>query len=296
MFGRATPPRHRRASRRASIRPALLLALAAAVIAALGVPLANSSLRAQLSNSTNSTATAGYFTCTTAAVGNATTNAYLAYPLNETKGTKVADVSGNGRGGTYSSSGITYGGAGPCPRDGAKAVTLNGSTGYISGAATVTNPQIFSEEIWFKTTTGGGKLIGFGTSSSGASTQYDRHIFLNDGGNLVFGVYPGEVVTIASPKTYLDGKWHDAVATLAPSTNASPGMRLYVDGAVVASDASTTSAESDTGYWRIGYDNLSAWGSEQPTNFFFTGSLAFASVYTYAMTAAQVAAHYRAGI
>jgi Concanavalin A-like lectin/glucanases superfamily len=287
-------PAHR-PKRRGSLVPGVLLAAGALVIALLGIPLANSSLNGKLTNSANTSATAGYFTCTSAAVGNSTTKAYLAYPLNETGGTTVADVSGNNRPGTYDTPGITYATAGPCPRDGAKAVTLNGSTGYITGAATPTDPQIFSIEIWFKTTTGGGKLIGLGTAKTGASGQYDRHMFLSNSGTLTFGVYPNAVKTVTSTATYLDGKWHDAIATLAPSTDADPGMRLYVDGALVASDPTTTGAEDDTGYWRIGYDNLAGWGANTPTNYFFTGSLAFASTYTYALTPAQVAAHYRAG-
>ena len=275
---------------------AIVFATLGLVLALCGAPLAFGSYSATVSNSTNTVSTVGYFTCTNAAVGNAATRAYFAYPLNETGPTTVADVSGNARPGAYSLTGITYRTAGPCPRDGAKAVTLNGLTGYITGAATVTNPQVFSIEIWFKTTVGGGKLIGLGTSAIGPSAQYDRHLFLSNAGTLTFGVYPGAVKTITSSATYLDGNWHDAIATLAPSSDPNPGMRLYVDGALVASDPTTTSAEVDSGYWRIGYDNLSGWGPNQPTNFFFTGSLAFASVYTYAMTPAQVSAHYRAGI
>ena len=287
--GRGRPYR-----RRPAVVPGLLLGLA---LAAFLLPVAptDSALNATTTNRSNTSNTAGYFTCASAALGNASTIAYLAYPFNEASGLTAADVSGQSRPGTYSSVGITYRTAGPCPRDGAKAVTLNGSTGYITGAATPTNPQIFTIEIWFKTTTGGGKLIGLGTSATGASGQYDRHMWLSNTGILTFGVRPGTVKTVSSATTYLDGKWHNAIATLAPSSDPNPGMRLYVDGALLASDVTTTSAEADTGFWRIGYDNLNGWGANQPTNFFFTGSLAFASTYTYTFTPAQVAAHYRAG-
>jgi hypothetical protein len=271
----------------------------ALVLTLVGIPLANSSLKATVTNSNDTSATVPYFTCTSAAVGNGTTNAYLAYPLNETAlGSLLgaADVSGNGRTGSYTLSGITYGAAGPCPRDGARAVTLNGSTGYITGAATPTNPQVLTLEIWFKTTTGGGMLIGLGTGVFGPpSAQYDRQMFLSNSGTLSFVVRPSAVKTITSSATYLDGNWHDAIATLAPSTDPDPGMRLYVDGALVASDPTTTSAAADSGYWRIGYDSLTGSGPNTPSNFFFKGSLAFASTYTYAFTPAQVAAHYRAG-
>jgi hypothetical protein len=285
------------AGRRGSLVPGLVMAGLALLVVLVGVPLANSSLLARVTNSTDTSATAGYFTCTSAATGTTGTTAYVAYPFKETTGLLgAADVSGNNRTGTYSALGITYGASGPCPRDGAQAVTLNGSSGYIVGPATPTNPQTFRLEIWFKTTVGGGKLIGLGTASSGASGQYDRHIWLSNTGLLNFGIYSGGIHTVASTATYLDGNWHDVVATMGQPSDANPGIRLYVDGNLLAADASSTTAESDSGYWRIGYDNLSGWGTNQPTNFFFTGSLAFASTYTYAMTPAQIAAHYRAGI
>ena len=274
----------------------VVLLVVAALLAVAGIPTAAGGYRATIANTTDTVSTVGYFSCTSAAVGDASTRAYLAYPFNETGGLVAADVSGNGRTGTYGPVGITYGTSGPCPRDGSRAVTLNGLTGYISGAATPTNPQVFSIEIWFKTTVGGGKLMGLGNVKTGLSTRFDRHLFLSNSGTLTFGVYPGAVKTITSSASYVDGSWHDAVATLAPSTDPNPGMRLYVDGALVASDTTTTSAEVDSGFWRIGYDNLAGWGPNQPTNFFFTGSLAFASTYTYAMTPAQVAGHWRAGV
>jgi Concanavalin A-like lectin/glucanases superfamily/Fibronectin type III domain/Putative Ig domain len=236
--------------------------------------------------------------CTSVAGGNGGFNAYLAYPLNEASGLIAADVSGNARPGTYTSSGITYGAPGPCPRDGGKAVTLNGSSGYISSNVAPINPQIFSVAIWFKTTVAGGKLIGLGNAKTGASGQYDRHIYMTNAGTLAFGVYPnGTTKTITSPLAYNNGGWHQVIATLAPSTDANPGMRLYVDGRLVVADSTTTGAEplSNASYWRIGYDSTSGWPGA-PTNSFFTGSLAFAATYTYAVTPVQALAQYNAGV
>ena len=65
--------------------------------------------------------------------------------------------------------------------------------------------------MWFRTTTADGKLIGFGNSRTGPSSSYDRHIFMNNAGQPVFGVHPGAVKTITSPGSYADGKWHHAV-------------------------------------------------------------------------------------
>ena len=44
----------------------------------------------------------------------------------------------------------------------------------------------FAEEAWFKTTTtSGGKIIGFGNSSTGDSSSYDRHVYMTNAGSLV---------------------------------------------------------------------------------------------------------------
>lgn len=294
MRGPVLPASRRRATGHLVRLACIVMTLAAVVT--LRPPLTVGAVKASVANPLNTASTVGYFTCASAAVGIASTKAYLAYPFAETGPTTAADVSGNGRAGAYSLLGVTYGAAGPCPRDGHRAITLDGLTGSISGAATPTNPQTFSLEIWFRTTVGGGKLIGLGNLATGPSSSYDRHLYLTDSGKLTFGVYPGAVRTITSPASYLDGAWHDAVATLGPSTDPNPGMRLYVDGALVASDPTTTSAEANSGYWRIGYDNLAGWGPTQPTNFHFTGSLAFASTYTYVLTPAQVSGHRRAGV
>jgi hypothetical protein len=83
--------------------------------------------------------------------------------------------------------------------------------------------------------------------------------------------------------------WHLATAT----TSTTDGMRLYVDGAQVASDPTATSAGTYAGYWRVGYDNLAGWPSA-PTSSFFTGQLDEAAFYLTTLSAAQVLAHFNA--
>ena len=52
-------------------------------------------------------------------------------------------------------------------------------------------PTSLSIEAWFKTTsTDGGKIVGFGNSSTGNSGSYDRHIYLDGSGRVTFGVLP----------------------------------------------------------------------------------------------------------
>ncbi len=107
------------------------------------------------------------------------------------------------------------------------AVTFDGSTGGIGAQQPTTGPSVYSEELWFKTTTGsGGKLIGFGDQQSGLSSNYDRHVYMLDAGQLVFGVWTGQANTITTANNYNDGTWHQVVAT-----QGGDGMALYVDGA-----------------------------------------------------------------
>jgi hypothetical protein len=112
---------------------------------------------------------------------------------------------------------------------------------------------------------------------------------MTNSGQLVFGVYPGQVVTVTSPNAYKDNVWHHVVATLG-----SGGMALYVDGALVASSTAATTAQGYAGYWRIGGDNLNGWPNK-PTNAAFKGSVDEVAVYPTALTAAQVANHYNLG-
>jgi hypothetical protein len=207
--------------------------------------------------------------------------------LGETSGTLAADASGNGRAGVYAG-GVTKGVAGAIAGDSDTAVTLNGSDGLVRSGISFTNPQTFSTELWFKTTTSaGGKLIGFGNTPTGNSSQYDRHVYMTTTGRLVFGVWTGSAQTITSALPYNNGQWHHMVATLG-----SGGMALYVDG-LLAGTRSTNFAETYNGYWRVGGDNLGGWPS-RPTSDYLSGTVDEAAVYPVALTATQVANHFNA--
>ena len=106
----------------------------------------------------------------------------------------------------------------------------------------------------------------------------------------MFGVYSTTTNVITSTTTVTDGAWHYTAATFSPAS----GMTLYLDGAKVGVNTAPTSAESNAGYWRIGYDNLNGWPNP-PSSFYFAGNLAFVSVYTYVLSADQTQSHYLAG-
>ena len=223
------------------------------------------------------------------------------WPLNDT-GSTASDASPNGFNGTYTG-GTTEGAAGPLT--GSTATSFDGKSGNVHSQTSVNAPQAFSIEAWFNTTTNtGGKLIGFGASATGLSGAYDRHIYMMNDGQLVFGVWNNADVTIETPNTYNDGQWHYVVATYNAANTTGPNLALYVDGHLVGT-GTTASAYSYTGYWRVGGDNLNDWnldpegnsqGTTEPNSYYFNGTIADVAVYPAALTAAQVQAHFAAAL
>jgi hypothetical protein len=224
------------------------------------------------------------------------------WPLNDT-GSTATDASPNSFNGTYTG-GTTQGATGPLT--GSTATSFDGQTGNVTAQTAVNGPQTFSIEGWFKTTTNtGGKLIGFGSSQTGMSGNYDRHIYMMNDGQLVFGIWNSATETVETPNTYNDGQWHYVVATYDATNTTSPNLALYVDGQLTGT-ATSSSAQSYTGYWRIGGDNLNGWnldpwgsnsqGTTQPNTYYFNGTIADVAVYPTALTAAQVQTHFAAAL
>ena len=229
--------------------------------------------------------------CVTASTYAATIAADLPlqwYRLGEASGTVATDSAAVPTNGTYRGS-PTLGQPGAIKCDANNAVRFDGSSSYVSTTKFYPSPTVFTLESWFSTTSvTGGRIIGFGNAATGASGNYDRHLYLDNAGHVIFGVYPGSVVTLVSPATYNDGQWH-----LADATFGAGGMALYVDGVKVGANAATVTAQSYSGFWRVGYDNLAGW-TNSPTSNFFKGNLDEPAVYPLALTAAQVTAHYTA--
>ncbi|MFE4467796.1 PKD domain-containing protein [Leifsonia sp. NPDC056824] len=212
--------------------------------------------------------------------------------LDETSGSTALASDPYSETGAYSGTSTTRGVAGPLTINGSpdNAVRFNtngngSSGGVVASNVPATNPTVYTESIWFKTnTTHGGKLIGFGDQQSGLSSNYDRHIYMQDDGRLVFGVWTGQTNTITTPNPLNDNKWHMATATQGPD-----GMSLYIDGQLVGANPQTQ-AQSYTGYWRIGGDNT--WGSTGP---YFNGTLDEAAVYSSELSAQTIANQYALG-
>ncbi|WP_447647352.1 PKD domain-containing protein [Microbacterium forte] len=191
---------------------------------------------------------------------------------------------------------MTRGETGAISGDTDKAIAFNTSNfaGQNNGNAYSTvaeqGSNTFTVEAWFRTTsTSGGKIIGFGNSQTGNSGSYDRQVYMNNSGQIYFGVYPGDTRTVNTSQSYRDGEWHHVVASLG-----SDGMKLYVDGDLKDQRADTTSGQSYQGYWRVGNDSLGGWPGA-PSSVQFEGSLDEVAVYNEVLSAARVSSHYSVG-
>ncbi|MGY5885389.1 signal peptidase I [Modestobacter lacusdianchii] len=282
--GPSAPPARAGRRRRPAVRGLRRGAvLTAAVLVTVSLPGSGAGFSDTTASPALTFPVATIWNCSDVGTANRATNYYR---LQESSGAIAGNSGTTGAAGnaTYRGGVARQAGGPGCGSGEDRAVTLDGSSGYLSTTQAVTNPQSFTTQLWFSTRTArGGKLIGFGNGTNGdRSGSYDRHVYMTNAGQLVFGVYDGTIYTVTSPRSYNDGGWHLMTASFSPSS----GMRLYVDGAQVASGWAPA-AEAITGHWRIGFDNLNTWPAT-PTSEFFAGSLAHVSIYDRVLSASEV--------
>ncbi len=219
-------------------------------------------------------------------------NPYLYYRLDEASGATATDMAGGGRNGTFTAI-SAYQQAGAMVTNPDDAVCTAGGGGrIISGGTSLSNPTTFTLELWFRTTTTtGGKLIGFESSQASTSSKFDRHVYMNNAGRLVYGRWGSSPRTITSSASYNNGSWHLLTLTAAPN-GSTQRSSLYIDG-VLAVSGTTSAVASYNGWWRVGYGALAS-GSGYPSSANFTGCLDNVAVYPTELTSNQVAAHYAA--
>lgn len=210
----------------------------------------------------------------------------LYWPFNETSGSTATDLA-NSFNGTRAA-GVSTGVPGAVSPG--TAYRFPGTSANSVAATTAkAGPYVFSAEAWFRTTSSsGGKILGFGSTSAGDSGSYDRHLYLGNSGQVHFGVHPGTARVVSSPGTYRDGQWHHVVGTLSPA-----GQFLYVDGALVGSSPNTVYAHPYDGYWKAGGDSLGSWPGAGSSGY-LNGDLDNVAVYATPLSAGQVSAHYAA--
>jgi hypothetical protein len=221
--------------------------------------------------------------------------------MNETEGT-VGDYATWGSDGTYGT-GVTLrqnGAPDIVPAD--AAASFNGSAAaVVRSEERLVAPNEFSIEGWFNTSSrSGGKLAGFVglVNSWGFSSNYDRHVYMNTSGQLLFGVAgspqagtDGSLsrVVVKSPDSYNDGEWHHFVATRGRLQ-----LRLLVDGELVAVGENPRFQRYE-GRWVVGGDSLSNW-TEAPRNTNFTGLLDDISIYPFALTDDEATTHHEVAL
>lgn len=208
----------------------------------------------------------------------------LYWRLGETSGPTAADAMGNGNAGIYVG-GVARGVSGAIAGSSNTAAAFDGVDGQVSSTKAFVNPQQYSLEAWFETTSAqGGKVIGFGSNQIGTSNSYDRHIYLQGDGKVVYGIYNGNTTTVSSVGSYNDGGWHHVVATQSPTV----GMKLYIDGLAIGTNP-TTDAQNYTGYWKVGGDTT--WGSAA----YLAGKIDEVAVYSSVLSPSSVQNHFLIG-
>lgn len=207
--------------------------------------------------------------------------------------TSVPDISGNANTGSLLGG---YSVASGAPFGGITSYAFNGTSGWIETTNPYDNPQTFSIGGWFNTAagSGGGTIIGFTNAQSNTGqTMWDRNIWVDATGHVVFGVYsgsPNPFHEISSTGTYDNGSWHFVIATLSSTT----GMKLYVDGTLVASNPLVTAAQVYTGYWHIGWGNETTLWPDPPSQAYFPGSLSNIVFYQSVLSSTQISSLYAA--
>ena len=158
-------------------------------------------------------------------------------------------------------SGVTLGVPGSPGTGAGTAARFDGtSAGVASVESRDDDPQVFSVDGWFRTTTRkGGSLWGYGSQTAGGGDA-DRVLWMGDDGRLhatvdartQFSVV--DFVTVDTPGSYNDGDWHHVALVFGED-----GMALSVDGTQVVSTELASLARHRDGYWRLGSAPLGSW-------------------------------------
>ncbi|MFI7603241.1 LamG-like jellyroll fold domain-containing protein [Actinoplanes sp. NPDC049681] len=202
------------------------------------------------------------------------------YRLGEATGLKYGADSAGGPLVTYGSAG-TLGGSGAVPADPDLAVTVNGSCclGNVRAKLPVNNAAR-SVEAWVKPSdTWQRWLAGWGTSA------VDRSFNVGVQGDGILVSAYGDDLSFTAPSSIADGLWHHVVVTYSAGA-----ATAYLDGVKVGTQSFSHSL--NTGSATTGL----RLGSTHDGGGAYYGALDEVAVYPTALTAAQVSAHYQAGI
>ncbi len=210
------------------------------------------------------------------------------WPFNEASGTTAVDVIGTNTG-TYVNSPTLKQVGYSNVRNFAASFSTAAST-QVTTTTSQNTPNNISVLAWFKTTTTtGGVIVQFNNTQTGSPGDYDRHLYMQNSGLLTWGVYPGSVKVVTSTSALNDGNWHLAIGTIGSS-----GQILYIDNNSPITVTTVTSAQSYTGWWRLGWGLTSGW-TNAPSSNYFTGTIAGPAILSAQVTTAQAAKIYAVG-
>ena len=168
--------------------------------------------------------------------------------------------------------------------------TFNGTSQEVTTSIQYSNlnSSSFTFFGWIRTNSASGKkIIGFENTQTGTgTTSYDKHVYINTSGKLVFGIYTGSGTIITGTKTVSDNVWHSFAAVY----NDSGTVRLYVDG---VQEASGSAVSVDATTWlRIAGYVLGGWANA--VTGYFPGDISVLAKYNRVLSAAEVLQNHNA--
>jgi mannan endo-1,4-beta-mannosidase len=199
------------------------------------------------------------------------------WETNEAAGATVAaDSKGTNHATAYG--GVTFGVDGPFA--GAKAVTFNGSSGYLNAgnAASLNLGDTFAYELWLNFSSTGGDtqgLIGKGWNSGSLRIWWDQRLAL---------LRNGAAASALSADVIPTG-WHHVAVTKAGASN-----HLYLDGVDATGTVTNQTCATNTYPFMIGCD--AAGGTAEG---FSSQTVSKVAVYNVALDPVTVAAHFTLG-
>jgi len=213
--------------------------------------------------------------------------------LNETTGTTGEDSTVNNNDFTFYNSptlGVSTGLAG-IPLG----ITFDGTNDRVNSSVVSTfniaASGNWSAEMWFKTSSSAFSTFFSWRDNSGSGDGVTTTISLNNGTTGMVMIQSvdsaGNGLNISHTNSYNNNAWHHVVA----SATSGGALRLYIDGVDRAN--STTARRTNTSNREIVFGANNLGGSYGQ---FYTGTGTAVSVYNTALSAAQVLAHYNAGV
>jgi hypothetical protein len=214
------------------------------------------------------------------------------WPLDDAVGSSsVTDLASNSSGNIYG--GVTLGASDPW--DQYSAAAFDGATGEIIDStawsiATVNSP--YSIEFFYRTPGAVGGMIEFNSGSgsgSGIGGSFAPTVYMATNGTILsctdYSTAHG-AVTVADSSVTNFNNWHHCVITF----DGSAKLSLYRDG-ILNNTASSLNDFVATSYWRMGHTRRTSQGTSSGDGW-FTGSLSHVAIYSRAISANEVAAHY----